>query len=79
MITGWAQEDASLPIAIDNALKEINWREDNVIIDDKGHQPSIHMQQFLILKQGSVFEEEQLGPIEQYYLPIKRALSQPLR
>lgn len=79
MITGWALEDSSLPEAIDSALKEINWSEDNVVIDEMGPEPNSHMRQFLILKQGFVVDEKHLIPFEQYHLPIKEALSQPLR
>lgn len=80
MLTSWAPEDEILPFAIDDALKEINWSEDNFMIDGKEDNPNLTiMRQFLHLKQGPLNNGVKINSFVQYYLPLNEALSQSLR
>lgn len=79
MLTSWPLEKESLPEAIDIALKEINWDKDNVIIEGRRHELDVEIiRKFVQLKNVPV-KDEAIGLFDQYYLPIKQVLSQPLR
>lgn len=79
MLTSWPLEKESLPEAIDSALKEINWDKDNVFIEGRRQEPDTEIIRKFVHRKTELVKDEVVELFDQYYLPIKQALSQPLR